>query len=144
MLPRGEGLAKAARDAVPGGVDAVFDTALLGRGIFPAIRDGGALVFVRTWDGEDVEGGITIHPVWVGDVLERTDWLRELSRLAGRACSRYVSPRRSRPNGRQTRTARWRPAACAAAPSWSSTERGRGQACLSRRSSGRESVTAPP
>ena len=83
VLPRGEGLAAAVRDAVPGGVDAVFDTALLGRGIFPAIRDGGALAFVRTWDGEDVEDGITIHRVWVGDVLDRTDWLRELSRLAG-------------------------------------------------------------
>jgi NADPH2:quinone reductase len=82
VLPRGEGLATAVRDAVPGGVDAVFDTALLGRGIFPAIRDGGALVFVRTWDGEVVEDGVTIHPVWVGDVLERTDWLQELSELA--------------------------------------------------------------
>ena len=26
---------------------------------------------------------MTIHPVWVGDVLERTDWLHELSELAG-------------------------------------------------------------
>jgi len=83
VLPRGEDLAAAARHAVPGGVDAVFDTALLGRSLFPAIRDGGALVFVRGWDGEGVEDGVTIHPVWVGDVLERTEWLVELSRLAG-------------------------------------------------------------
>lgn len=83
VLPRGDGLVAAVRDAVPGGVDAVFDTALLGRGVFPAIRDGGALVFVRTWTGEGVEDGITIHPVWVGDVLDRTNWLLELSRLAG-------------------------------------------------------------
>lgn len=83
VLPRGEGLASAVRNAAPGGVDAVFDTALLGRGIFPAIRDGGSLVFVRTWNGEDVEGGVAIRPVWVGDVLDRTDWLLELSRLAG-------------------------------------------------------------
>jgi NADPH2:quinone reductase len=83
VLPRGEGLVAAVQGAAPGGVDAVFDTALLGRSIFPAIREGGALAFVRTWTGEDVEDGITIHPVWVGDVLERTDWLRELSRLAG-------------------------------------------------------------
>ncbi len=82
VLPRGEGLAAAVRDTVPGGVDAVFDTALLGRGIFPAIRDGGALVFVRTWDGEHVEDGVTVHPVRVADVLDRTDWLRELNRLA--------------------------------------------------------------
>ena len=39
-------------------------------------------LFVRTWDGEDVEDGVTIHPVWVGDVLDRTDWLRDLSGLA--------------------------------------------------------------
>ena len=83
VLPRGEGLAAAVRDAVPGGADAVYDTALLGRAIFAAIRDGGALVFVRTWDGEDVEEGIRIRPVWVGDVLDRTEWLLELSELAG-------------------------------------------------------------
>ena len=82
VLPRGEGLAEAVRDAVPGGVDAVFDTAVLGRGVFPAIREGGALAFVRTWDGDDVEDGVTIHRVWVGDVLERTGWLRELADLA--------------------------------------------------------------
>ncbi len=82
MLPRGDGLAAAVRDAAPSGVDAVFDTALLGRRLFPAIRGGGALVFVRTWDGELVEDGVTVHPVRVADVLERTDWLQELSDLA--------------------------------------------------------------
>jgi NADPH2:quinone reductase len=84
VLPRSEDLATAVRSAEPDGVDAVFDTALLGRRIFPAIRTGGSLAFVRTWDGADVEGGITIRRVWVGDVLERTDWLRELGRLAER------------------------------------------------------------
>ncbi len=82
VLRRGDGLAAAVHDALPGGVDAVFDTALLGRRIFPAIRDGGSLVFVRTWDGELVEDGVTVHPVWVGGVLDRTDWLQELSELA--------------------------------------------------------------
>jgi NADPH:quinone reductase-like Zn-dependent oxidoreductase len=82
VLPRGEGLPAAVRDAVPGGVDAVFDTALLGRSAFRAIREGGALAYVRTWDGEDEEDGIAIRRVWVGDVLDRTDWLRELSELA--------------------------------------------------------------
>ncbi len=83
VLPRGEGLATAVRHAVPAGVDAVFDTALLGRGILPAIRPGGGLAFLRTWDGEDVEDGITIHRVLVADALDRSDWLLELSRLAG-------------------------------------------------------------
>ena len=84
VLPRGGECVEAALSAVPGGVDAVFDTAVLGRAIFPAIRAGGALAFVRSWDGDDVEDGIAIHRVWVGDVLERTDWLRELSELAAR------------------------------------------------------------
>ena len=46
VLPRGDGLPKAMHDAAPGGVDGVFDTAVLGRGIFPAIRTGGGLAFV--------------------------------------------------------------------------------------------------
>jgi NADPH:quinone reductase len=82
VLPRGEGLSAVVRGDVPDGVDAVFDTALLGRSTFPAIRDGGALAYVRSWDGEDVEDGIRIERVWIGDVVERTDWLRELSELA--------------------------------------------------------------
>ena len=84
VLPRGDELVQAALAEARGGVDAVFDTALLGRAAFRAIRTGGALAFVRGWDGDDVEDGITIHRVWVGDVLERTDWLRELSDLAAR------------------------------------------------------------
>ena len=76
VVPRG--------DDFPGGVDGVFDTALLGRGMFPAIRAGGGLAYVRTWDGDDVEDGITIHRVLVAHVLERTDWLQELSELAAR------------------------------------------------------------
>ena len=84
VLPRGDDLPEAMRAAAPGGVDAVFDTAVLGRSMFPAIRTGGSLAFVRTWDGDDVENGIEIHRVLVREVLERTDWLRELSDLAAR------------------------------------------------------------
>jgi NADPH:quinone reductase-like Zn-dependent oxidoreductase len=74
VLPRGELPAEQ--------VDAVYDTALLYRDAFPAIREGGGIVVVRSWDGEPVEDGVHIHPVWVGGVLERTDWLRELRDLA--------------------------------------------------------------
>ena len=83
VLPRGDGLADAIRAEVPAGVDAVYDTALLQRAMFPAIREGGGLAVVRSWDGEDVERGVHIRRVWVGDVLERTDWLHELRELAG-------------------------------------------------------------
>jgi NADPH:quinone reductase len=83
VLPRGDGLANAVRAEVPDGVDAVYDTALLQRAMLPAIREGGGLAVVRGWDGEDVEQGVHVHRVWVGDVLERTDWLHELRELAG-------------------------------------------------------------
>jgi NADPH:quinone reductase-like Zn-dependent oxidoreductase len=75
VLPRGE--------PYPEGVaDGVYDTALRGREAFPAIRPGGGLAFVRGWDGDDVEDGVTIHRVQVWTVLERTDWLEELRELA--------------------------------------------------------------
>jgi NADPH:quinone reductase-like Zn-dependent oxidoreductase len=83
VLNRGDGLADAIRAEVPAGVDAVYDTALLQRAMFPAIREGGGLAVVRGWDGDDVEHGVHIRRVWVGDVLERTDWLHELRELAG-------------------------------------------------------------
>jgi NADPH:quinone reductase-like Zn-dependent oxidoreductase len=83
VLPRGDELVSAIRAEVPGGVDAVYDTALLQRALFPAIREGGGLAVVRGWDGDDVEQGVHIHRVWVGSVVERTDWLDELRELAG-------------------------------------------------------------
>jgi len=84
VLERGGELPAAIRAAAPGGADAVFDTAVLGRSVLPAIRPGGALAYVRTWDGDDVENGIAIQRVLVREVLERTDWLRELGELAAR------------------------------------------------------------
>lgn len=82
VLPRGDGLAAAVRQAVPEGVDAVFDTALLGRDMLPAVREGGSLAYVRTWDGADVEEGIRIVRLLVGTVLDRTDLLQEVAELA--------------------------------------------------------------
>jgi len=84
VLPRGDALVAAVRGEAPHGVDAVFDTALLRRDVFPAIREGGALAVVRTWDGDDVEQGIRIEKVQVWTVLERTDWLWEVRDLAQR------------------------------------------------------------
>ena len=61
----------------------MYDTALLYRDALPAVRDSGQIVFVRGWDGNEVEDrGIRVHPVMVAHVLERTDWLHELRRLA--------------------------------------------------------------
>lgn len=82
VVARGDGFADAVRAEAPDGVDALLDTALLGRAAVPAIRDGGALAAVRTWTDGEPERGIEIRPVWVRTVLERTDWLEELRRLA--------------------------------------------------------------
>lgn len=84
VLPRGDGLVSAVRSEAPTGVDAIFDTALLRRAVFPAVRDGGAIAVVRTWDGAEVEQGIRIEKVQVWTVLERTDWLSEIRELAAR------------------------------------------------------------
>ena len=84
VLPRGDALVAAIHTESPDGVDAVFDTALLRREMFPAIREGGAFAVVRTWDGEDVEQGIRIEKVQVWTALERTDWLWEVRDLAQR------------------------------------------------------------
>jgi NADPH:quinone reductase-like Zn-dependent oxidoreductase len=82
VLPRGDGFGAAVRARVPDGVDAVYDTALLGRDAFPAIRDGGAMAVVRGWDDSPGDRGIEIRPVFVRTVLERTDWLERLRERA--------------------------------------------------------------
>ena len=83
VVPRGQGFTDAVLEAAPDGVDGLYDTALLRRAAFPAIRDGGQIVVVRGWDGDEVEDrGIRVHPVAVARVLDRTDWLEELRTLA--------------------------------------------------------------
>ena len=94
VVPRGD-FAAAVREVVPEGADAVFDTALLGRDAFPAIRDGGGIVVVRGWDGSEAERGIEVHAVRVVSVMDRTDWLEELresasdGRIALRVAAEY-------------------------------------------------------
>ena len=83
VVPRGQGFTDAVREHAPDGADGLYDTALLRRAAFAAIKDGGQIVVVRGWDGDEVEDrGVRVHPVMVGRVLERTDWLEELRRLA--------------------------------------------------------------
>src|SRR5436309_177894 len=56
FLARGEDLVQRVRQAVPGGVDAVIDGAVIGAPILPAVRDGGALAAVRAFEGESERG----------------------------------------------------------------------------------------
>lgn len=82
VVPRGEGFVATVREAAPEGVDGLYDTALLHERAFGAIRDGGTMVVVRGWNPEETERGIVVKQVFVFNVLERTDWLEELRRLA--------------------------------------------------------------
>ncbi len=83
VVPRSDNFAGAVREAAPDGADGVYDTALLYRDALGAVRDGGGIVFVRGWDGNEVEDrGVRVHPVMVARVLERTEWLEELRGLA--------------------------------------------------------------
>jgi NADPH2:quinone reductase len=82
VVPRGEGEAKAFREASGGGVDGLVDAALIGPPILPAIRDGGKLACVRPFGGEP-ERGIEVHQVLVSDYARNQAALERLGRLAG-------------------------------------------------------------
>lgn len=64
VVRRGDDVAKRFREAVPNGVDALADGALMGDLVLPAIRDGGKMALVREWAGQS-EREITILPVQV-------------------------------------------------------------------------------
>jgi NADPH:quinone reductase-like Zn-dependent oxidoreductase len=82
VVARGQRFNDAVREEAPEGVDALYDTALLKRSAFPAIRDGGQIAVVRGWDEGEPERGIQVQKVWVFEVLQRTDWLEQLRELA--------------------------------------------------------------
>jgi NADPH:quinone reductase-like Zn-dependent oxidoreductase len=82
VVARSDDFAGAVRAVEPDGVAAVYDTALLNEDAFGALRDGGGLVVVRGWHGGDAPRGIQVYPVFVRDVLDRTEWLEELRELA--------------------------------------------------------------
>ena len=84
VVARGEKFCDEILAAVPGGVDAMYDTALLHEAAYPAIKDGGAIAVVRGWDGRPMPRGIVVHAVMVSDVLERTEWLEQLRDLASK------------------------------------------------------------
>ncbi len=85
VVQRGPGFADAIRREVPGGVDALLDTALLAEKSFGAIRDDGVYIPVRGWADKPSERGIKIKPVFVSEVLERTDWLKLLRDMVAAA-----------------------------------------------------------
>ncbi len=80
VVERGPDVAAAIRRAVPDGVDAVVDTALIGPPVLAAVRDGGQLIAVRPFAGES-ERGITVTLVLVGDYLHEAAKLADLAGL---------------------------------------------------------------
>jgi NADPH:quinone reductase len=82
VVPRGADFVRAVREAIPDGVEGLYDTALLHDSVFGAIADGGAMVVVRGWKPDETERGIVVKQVMVAQALQRTDWLEQLRQLA--------------------------------------------------------------
>jgi len=80
VVPRDGDFAQRVRTVVPGGVDAVFDTACLRQRALPAIRDGGLIICARPWSGE-TERGIDHRTVVVGYEAKNHAALAEIAGL---------------------------------------------------------------
>ncbi|GAA1909015.1 NADP-dependent oxidoreductase [Streptomyces sodiiphilus] len=89
VVPRGGDPARAYRTAVPEGVDALVDAAVIGSPALGAVRDGGQVVTCRPGD-LTMERGITRHAV---NVLDYPGKGKVLSRLAALAGEGAVVPR---------------------------------------------------
>lgn len=81
VVDRGPDLARRILGAVPDGVDAVLDTALIGPALFDCITDGGTFATVRGFKG-NAERDISIQEVWVRARLDDTAGLQHLGNLA--------------------------------------------------------------
>lgn len=83
VVARGDDVAERIRQAVPQGVDGLADGALLNGLVAGAVRDGGKVVTVRGYRGDDGAGaarGVTFHPIRVADYALRSDKLEGLRR----------------------------------------------------------------
>jgi NADPH:quinone reductase-like Zn-dependent oxidoreductase/ABC-type nitrate/sulfonate/bicarbonate transport system substrate-binding protein len=78
FIARDADVVAAVKRLVPGGVDAVLDTALIARAVLGAIRDGGQMAVVRGFDGES-ERGIRVHQVRVSDYARNQAALQQLA-----------------------------------------------------------------
>jgi NADPH:quinone reductase len=81
VVARGDGVATRFREAVPDGVDALADGAVIGEPVLGAVRDGGGFAVVRGFGGS-TERGIAVHDGWVSSYAREWDKLDELRRLA--------------------------------------------------------------
>jgi NADPH:quinone reductase len=89
VVARGADVAARIRQAVPGGVDALLDAAVMGAPVLAAVRDGGQVIAVRSFAGQ-TERGITVSQVLVAHHLHEAD---RLARLAEQAAQGVLTPR---------------------------------------------------
>jgi NADPH:quinone reductase len=89
VVPRGLDVAAHMRQAVPDGVDALLDAAVMGAPVLAAVRDGGQVMAVRPFAGE-TERGITVSLVLVFHHLHEA---ARLARLARQAAQGVLTPR---------------------------------------------------
>jgi NADPH:quinone reductase len=82
VVPRGEAMAAAVREAAPGGVDGLVDAARLGELAMPLVRDGGTFINARSTASPGDDGRIRREAVFVPDHFDRTDKIREAMDLA--------------------------------------------------------------
>jgi NADPH:quinone reductase-like Zn-dependent oxidoreductase len=87
VVERGDDVAQRIRQALPQGVDAAIDAAVLGWQIEPAIRPGGQLAAVRRPGQPGVaplsgRADLVVRDVWVPDYQFANDKLSQLSALA--------------------------------------------------------------
>lgn len=81
IVPRGDRFSDEVRLVLPDGVDGLVDAALLEDEALGAVRDGGAVVTLRGYDGtglaEPIRRGVVFHPIFV------RNYAREHTKLDG-------------------------------------------------------------
>lgn len=87
IVARGPGVGERIRRWWPDGVAAVVDAALQGAEVVPALRDGGRIAAVRSWELPDPTAlgagrGITVREIYVPEYTHARDKLDELRKLA--------------------------------------------------------------
>jgi NADPH:quinone reductase-like Zn-dependent oxidoreductase len=81
VVPRGDDVAQRFRAEAPDGVPGLIDAAVQDDLILPAVADGGGIVSVRFWQGQQPRG-IMVHRVLAAGSAHRTDLLDGLRQAA--------------------------------------------------------------
>ncbi|GLK09142.1 NADP-dependent oxidoreductase [Streptosporangium carneum] len=82
VVPRGDDFAAMVRRHHPGGVDGLVDAAVLEAAVLPAVKDGGAVVTLRGYQGDGTDR-VRVTPIFVRDYVEAAAELDRLAELAG-------------------------------------------------------------